>query len=376
MRTAVFFLILLSFFYSCESKHEALIREINELIENEQYQIASNRLRTILESQRASDELLSSNKPKNERILVMSNDRNRVLWLEDNKLIFRDLANPSVKIRKFKQNPINVFSSSSAETALLAFPLDKRGKCVIRSISLQENIPDYNVANPVSCENAAGVSSNGLEIYFFLENSLYREVTTRYNSPVLILEKEQIESPFPKIQNRNFLYPIDKNFLIFSGNAGAYNLYWFNPKTKESTKLESNIISPILYFGNSRNVFLLSGKTGEIHLKELTYPPGNGKPVFASNIGISKETVVSYERVERGEFLSPDGEHVFLWSERKDRRYFPILCKKFWGLARNQIIYENKNGELILANTVYTEEEWEYLDMYSRIQLKIKNQEE
>ena len=82
MRTAVFFLILLSFFYSCESKHEALIREINELIENEQYQIASNRLRTILESQRASDELLSSNKPKNERILVMSNDRNRVLWLE------------------------------------------------------------------------------------------------------------------------------------------------------------------------------------------------------------------------------------------------------------------------------------------------------
>lgn len=357
---------------NCKNKNLVLLEEIQSLIEQEKFETALLKAKEKLESQKISDEILSTNKPKNSRILELSNDRNRVVWTEDSKIIFRDLANPMIKTKEMGTPPKNLSISNAGNYAVVSLQANNPKYCKLRVISLVESRPDYTVASFTNCNDKSSISTTGETVYFFIKNSLYKENIQKYNSPTLIAAKDVIESPFPKISNKNLMYPIDKSFLIFSGNAGAYNLYWFNPKDNRIEKLLSDVIIPEIYYGNGSNLYIFTGNIGSISMKEIIFGEKETlelKDGFETNIF----QMNPWETTKREEFLSGTDGRVFVWGPKKEKSYYPIICKRFWGVARGQIIYENKNGELILSNMVFTEEEWKYLEMYEEI-LKKKEQ--
>ncbi|MEM7181670.1 MAG: hypothetical protein AAF518_12200 [Spirochaetota bacterium] len=370
-QTLLFIFCLLSFF-QCKSKHQIFIEEIKLLIEKEKFGIVIEKLQGKLKSQRPNDEILSFSKPKTERIMSFSNDRNRLIWVEDKKLIYRDLANPLVKTKELPKAIANMNVSAEGNYAIVAFPNGKEKKCNLRSLSLVEFKPDYNVATTLSCDDKAAIAPDGGVVYYFKENALYKEVTIKYNNPILLVPKEEISAPYPKILNKNAMFSIGKTFVIFSGNAGAYNLYWFNPSNNEVQLLAKKVVLPYLYYGNGKQAFIICGSIGKLTMRELQFS-SHSKPSLTQAISVELSQTRLWQKADGEEFFTGE-EQVFSWKRNGKMKAYPILCKRFWGVARNQIIYENSKGELLLANTEFAKEEWDYLRFY--ILAKEKKSEE
>ena len=101
MNKRLIYCLTLLFLISCENKNEAIVKDIDTLIEDEKFSLAQDKIKSKLEGKRTSDEVLSNKKPINPRIIEVSNDRNRVVWTEDKQITFRDLANPLSKSLTF-----------------------------------------------------------------------------------------------------------------------------------------------------------------------------------------------------------------------------------------------------------------------------------
>jgi hypothetical protein len=358
-------------FTNCKKNTEIALDEIESLIKKEKYETALLTIRKKLEAQRISDEVLSSYSPQNSRIVELSTDRNRLVWIEDNKLIFRDLANPTIKTRDFPTPPVSLSISYNASYAVVGFSTDGV-TCHLKAISLVDNRPDYSMITPVKCSDRASISYNGSDIFFFSKNTLFKANFLQFNKNIELQKKSEIESPYPKISNKNLLFPIDKSFILFSGNAGAYTLYWFNPIDNIVEKLTDDILIPQIYYGNGSNGYLISGSVGNIGLREINFA-GYDFPELGSSFSIEVDQMNPWETSKKEEFFSGKDGTVFSWGPLMKKRYYPILCRRFWGVARDHIVYENNNGEIVLSNMVFTPEEWKYLQLYQEISEKKKN---
>ncbi|EMN72523.1 hypothetical protein LEP1GSC100_2161 [Leptospira interrogans serovar Bataviae str. UI 08561] len=88
-RNMILVLFGISFFNFCKSSHETFIEEIQELVEQEKYEKASEKLKEKLQFPKDRDELLSAEAPESTRIIEFSNDRLKLVWTEDQKIFFR-----------------------------------------------------------------------------------------------------------------------------------------------------------------------------------------------------------------------------------------------------------------------------------------------
>ncbi|MCE9500092.1 MAG: hypothetical protein K8R21_06295, partial [Leptospira sp.] len=322
-----------------------------------------------LEGQRQSDEVISGNKPQTPRILEMSGDRNRIVWTEDKKLIFRDLANPLVKTRDMGEFPESFSVSTEAEYALVSLKLSNGTGCRLKAISLVESKNQYDSGAYVSCKNKGSISSEGSVIYYFIDDNLYQEETKEPKKPKLIVPKEKLLAPFPKLKNRYLLFPTGKTFIIFAGNAGSYFLYWFNPKSDSVEKIASDILSPKLFYADGKTAYLFGGSVGSVFLRELKYS-SFGKPVISKGFVISQPELNPWKTTKKSEFISGSGDSVYKWGPATKKQIFPMICERFWGVARDHIVYENKKGDLVLSNTEFTPDEWKILDLYKQMKKK------
>lgn len=363
------FLIIIFIIINCDNGYDNLISDVNNLIEDEKYEIATDKLRTRLESKRSSDETISQKKIIQKRLLELSNDRNRVIWTEDKNIIFRDLANPLVKTSTFPQIPEVLSISSEAEHAVVSFVLPNNTGCRLLAISILEQKPPYLSDSYISCLDHPAINSDGNIIYYFMNDNLYEEALSEPKRGKLIISKEKFDFPFPGLNYKHLIYPIGKTFVIFIGNGGSYILYWFNPKNYAIEKLGTDFLIPKLYYGNGKNAFIVNGSTGVMYIREIKYS-AYGRPVAEDKIPISKEEINPWQTTKKNEFLSGTDGHIYKWGVSVKKRTFPILCERFWGVARDYIIYENKEKELILANTEYSQEDWKLLDIYKKIEKK------
>lgn len=363
-------LILLMLFY-CEGKNDTAVKDIDTLIEDEKFSQAQDKIKNQLQTKRASDEILSSKKPANPRIIEMSNDRNRIVWTEDKQITFRDLANPLSKSLTFPDIPEMVSVSSEAEYAIVLFKLPNGAGCRMVNVSLIEPKPSYLSDTYVSCKNRCAISSDGSSIYYFINENLYEESLKDPKKPKLLVPKEKFESAYPNIKNRTHIYSIGKTFLIFYGNAGVYNLYWFNPKENGITKLASDIITPKLYYGNGKNAFVLSGVVGSLLLKEIKYT-AYGEPNISKGFSISYNELNPFPTTKANEFISGKSGSIYRWGTSISKKIYPILAEKFWVVARDYILYENNSQELILTSTEFSPEEWKLLELYKQVKQKNK----
>jgi hypothetical protein len=356
-----FFLIVIFLF----CKNENRVSELDELIEKEKFNTAEDKIQTILETKKKSDEVLSSKKPVKNRILEVSNDRNRIVWLEDKQINFRDFANPMSKNLTFPDLPESLSISTEAEYALTSFPLPSGSGCKMVNVSLIEPKPSYFSDTYINCKNRPAVSYDGSTIYYFINDNLYEESIFDPKKPKLLVSKEKFEVVYPNLKNKALIFPIAKSFIIFFGNAGAYILYWFNPMNNSIEKLGTEISSPKLYYANGKSAYLLGGVVGSVYLRELKFT-SHGKPTLSAGFLISSNDLNPFPTSQANQFISGKSGSIYKWGPGITKKTLPILAEKFWVVARDFIVYENKKKELILTSTEFTEEDWKILELYNK----------
>lgn len=362
------------FLFSCTSKNEEFTSQIEILVKQQKYQIAFDKISKRFQSQRAGDEILSSHIPKKQRIVNFSIDRNRLVWLEDKRLIFRDLANPLIKTKKFIRQPRDFSISADASYAIVIFPAQKNGRCLLRSVSLVDFKPDYNIASSVSCQDRPYVTTDGGVIYYFSNGELFKEVTIKYNKPILLAGKDKFHAPYPKINNKQLIYPLGKTFIVFSGNAGDYNLYWFNPMNQEIKLLSKKMVLPVLYYGDGKQGYLIGGSIGKLYMQQISFP-ALAAPKLSKKHAISMQQTRLWKKLQAGEFFVGSNQ-VYSWKIGQQLRPLPLLCRRFWGVARNELIYESNRGELILSKAIFPKGEKQLLEIYLNLQEKLAEAEE
>ena len=100
----VFFLFIS--FNNCQTKHESLVSEIEDLISKEKYEKALVLLQDRLSAIRSNAEILSKNKPNQPRLFALSEDRTKIVWTENKTLYFKDLVNDNRNSIELKLDPI------------------------------------------------------------------------------------------------------------------------------------------------------------------------------------------------------------------------------------------------------------------------------
>ena len=364
-RNAINYLVIffLLFFISCKDNKEDEVVVIDKLIETEKFELAHTKIKNKLSTKRSEDEILSLKSTKDSHILELSNDRNRIVYTENKTVIFRDLANPLVKLKSFSLLPVNISISSDAEHALISLALSNGAGCKIIAVSLLEAREDYSSNSLIPCNHHGGITTDGNIFYYFVDDSLYMETLSEIRQSKLIRDKKNFPSPITNIKNKYYIYPIGKTFLIFAGNAGIYHLYWFDPKKNEEEKIAENIATPKLYYGNGKNAYIITGMVGELNIQELKLS-AYGKPTLAGIISINHEKTNPWPTSLQTEFISSFDGEVFRWNLEGKVKYFPLFAEKFWIAARDQIIYEDINKELVIGSLEFTETEQRLLELY------------
>lgn len=367
------FIISLSLLISqCRSKHETFLEEVNQYLEVQKFEKALTIIQNKLESKRDSDEVISRTSPKRERVLRMSEDRNRIVWSEDEKLIYRDIPNPMVKTKTLSSLPFDFRISNNAEFALVSFRLKNTKGCRMKAISMLNEDVDFDSGAHIACRNSGGITRDGKYIYYFIDESLYKEKTESPRKPIKVLDASKIAPPFSKLRNKYSLLPIEDNFILMTGIAGSYNMYYLQTKNDTIELISKDILSPKLYYGNGNSFFAIGGKIGSWYLREVEYSAGK-KPKINKGFSISRREIEPWKTSNKKDFLSFYNKSIYKWGPLAKKIEYPIQCERGWGVARDYIIYENKIGELVLANTTYSEEDWAVLDLYKEVKKNIKD---
>ncbi|EQA44392.1 hypothetical protein LEP1GSC050_3239 [Leptospira broomii serovar Hurstbridge str. 5399] len=359
----LFFLFILA---NCKSKQESLIEEIQGLVEEEKYEKATELLKNYLLHPKSDDEILSEEKPESVRIVELSHDRKRLVYVEDNKLTVKDLSEGKTETKKLDEIPASMAVSLNAKFALSEYPMATG--CRLFAISLTDNSLLYESGAQISCRNRGGISDDGSKIFYFVDNQLYEERTVEPRTPKLVLSKEKIAPPFPNLKSRFFLYPIGKDFLLFSGNAGSYTLYYFQPDKRSVDKLDQEVISPLLYYGPSDSAFYLGGTIGRLHLRRLQY--GKGKPSVTKLFTVSRKESNPWKLNAKNEYLSNYSGKVHLWGPLRKSQVLPLLCERTWIVHPEKILCETEVGGLYLTGLEFTDDDWTLLKLYEEVRNK------
>lgn len=190
-RNTILALFAISFFNFCKSSHETFIEEIQELVEQEKYEKASERLKEKLQFPKDRDELLSAEAPDSARIIEFSNDRLKLVWTEDQKIFFQDLAAGENNSRSLDQIPSNLSLSQNANYALVEYTMQASGGCRYVAISLKDSSLSYEAGAQVSCKSRGSILPDGSKIYYFVDDNLYEEKTVEPRKPILVLQKKK-----------------------------------------------------------------------------------------------------------------------------------------------------------------------------------------
>lgn len=363
MKNYLIFLITFLIFNSCSEKKEDDSVLIFRMLEDEKYDTANQRIKEKFSTKKNDDELLSPRNSKERHLVEISNDRNRVVYTQDKTIFFRDLANPLTKQFSFAQVPVNLSISSDAEHALVSIPIPNGIGCRLLAVSLLESKEAYSSKSIIPCYHHGGITSDGATFYYFIDDSLYVESIFENKSTKLIRDKKFFDPVAAGIKNKFFIYPIGKTFLIFMGDGGVYHLFWLDPKKQEEEKIIEDAATPKIYYGNGKNTYIITGTVGDLYCQELKLS-AYGKPIPGNKISINHEKTNPWPTSVQDEFISSFDGEVFRWREDKKLKTYPLFVGNFWVVARDQLIFIDRNNDLVLTSLEFTDTDYKLLEIY------------
>lgn len=365
MKFSIFVLLLFSFF-QCKTSYESLLEEIQQLIQKEDFETAKKKLERRLSRPRNSDEILSEANPSKGRLLEVSQNRNRVIWVEKKTLHFRDFANPNSAEHEIPGPASGLSLSNSAEFALVEIPLKREGGCLLYALSTTDDRLEYESGAHISCKNRSAIDSGGDWIYYFVDDDLYRERTQNPPQPEKWMDKSEFKPPYSKIKTVLTMYPFGKGFLVFAGNAGAYNLYYIEKNWKTSKQIDKDILSPALRFENENSAYYVGGSIGKLQLRRISLDSKNN-PDSHHMFSLGEREIQSWKLSDEKDYLSAYDGEVFLWRPMQDKRTLPIRCNRIWSMARGQILCEGEKQMLFLSSGEFSNQDWNILDLYNQV---------
>ncbi|WP_244594441.1 hypothetical protein [Leptospira ryugenii] len=343
--------------------------EIEELISKEKYEKALDLLKERLSENRPSAEIISKSKPNQPRIFQMSEDRRKIVWTENKTVFYKDLITDTQKNLELKIRPELLHISGNAEFAIIQYPLRQKGGCVIYAYSLLNITVEYESAVHIPCKTGMGISPKGDKIFYFFENDLYEERTSHPKNPKKIISFDQFPPPFPKLKTNLQLASIGEDWLVWSGAGGAYNLYLYQSQTKKVQLLSKDVVLPKITYNNGHSGYIVTGKIGDLYLKEIEYST-NRIPFLGRGIPISTREAYSWKLANKDEFVTGNQNEPLQpmkWKVLGKKEHLPLFLERFWVVDGDRIIYENAQGELILDQLNFSQEDYIMLDYYKKV---------
>lgn len=349
----------------CRKQSE--VEKIDVLLNSEKFSKAEETARNRLSTRHSNDEYLSK-EPVKDRVVQLSNDRNRAVWTEGKQIQFRDFANPLSKTIGLNETAENLSISSDAEHALISVPAANGTACRLLAVSILEKKKSYLSESFVHCRNQYGISSDGTRIYYIMDSSLYSEEVSEVKNHRVVLDKRHFPETVHSVRNRYYFRPIGHSFLIFSGDAGSYNVYWLDVR-KNSLEKITDAASPLFYYGSGKNAYFIRGHIGSLNAQEIVFS-AYGRPSLADSFSVSVRETVLWPVSENNEFVSlVDGKAV-LWSPGGRKKELPLLAKSIYLSARDNIVYETSDGYLMKTSMEFSEEDWKALELYKKTKEK------
>ncbi|WP_210416377.1 hypothetical protein [Leptospira idonii] len=360
---------LFIFLVSCQSEHESLISEIDELIAKEKYEKALTLLQDRLSGNRNSAEVLSKSKPNQPRLLQVSEDRTKIVWTENKTLFFKDLINDTSKELELKLRPDNIQISTNSDYAIVQYPLKQKGGCAIFAYSILDPTLEYESGVHIPCKTGMAVTSGGEQILYFFENDLYIENTYPPKKPKRYIASDFFPTAFPKLKANYQLATLGKDFLIWVGTGGSYNLYYLNFSNSKVSLLSKDIVLPRIFYNNGSSAYVVGGKVGDLYLREITYGP-NKNPYLSKGTPISTREAISWKLSGKDEFISVnqnEPNQPMKWKVLGKKEHLPFFLERLWGVSGDRIVYENKKGELVIDNLLFSQEDWSMYDYFKKV---------
>lgn len=353
----------------CQSQHESLIEEIEDLIQKEKYEKALALLYDRLSANRPNAEILSKNKPNLPRLLVVSEDRTKVVWTENKTLFAKDIVLGTSHKRELKLRPDSIQISNNGKFVSVQYPLKQMGGCAIFSYSTFDSELEHESIAHIPCKTGMAPSSDGSKLFYFFEGQLFFEEIGKKQKPQAYLSADKFPPPFPKLKHNFHIVSIGNEYLIWSGIAGTYHLYHLQPSTKKVTLVSKDIVVPRFYYDSLGSGFVVAGKIGDLYLKEVKYTSGK-QPTISRGIPIANREAYSWKLPGKEEFLSTnmnEPNQPMKWKVLGKKEHFPFFLERVWSVMGDRMLYENKRGELILDDLNFTEQDKLMYEYYKKV---------
>ncbi|TGM29742.1 hypothetical protein EHQ71_13385 [Leptospira levettii] len=364
----ILILTLLNFSY-CQSKHESLVSEIEDLISKEKYEKALVLLQDRLSANRSNAEILSKNKPNQPRLFALSEDRTKIVWTENKTLYYRDLVNDNRNSIELKLRPDSIQVSANGNYVVVQYPLKQYGGCALFGYSTMDSSLEHESIVHIPCKTGMAISNSGDLIFYFFENQLFVEKTGKNSKPEKFLTSDLFPSPYPKLKIQYHISPIGNEYLVWSGVGGAYHLFFLNIELKKVSFLSKDIVLPKFYYNNGNSGYVVGGKIGDLYLKEVNYQQGRS-PSINRGIPIVTREAYSWRLTGKDEFISTnqnEPNQPMKWKVTGKKEHFPFFLDRLWGVAGDKIVYESIRGELVLDDLTFSEEDWKVYEYFKKV---------
>ncbi|XDD42620.1 hypothetical protein AB3N58_15220 [Leptospira sp. WS60.C2] len=369
MKFIFILLVSLLTFSQCQSKHESLVSEIEDLIAKEKYEKALVLLQDRLSSNRTNAEILSKNKPNQPRLFALSEDRTKIVWTENKTLYFKDLVNDNRNSIELKLRPDSIQLSANGNYVVIQYPLKQYGGCALFGYSTMDSSLEHESIVHIPCKTGMAISNSGDFLLYFFENQLFIEKTGKNSKPEKFLSDESFPSPYPKLKIQYHISPIGNEYLVWSGVGGAYHLFFLNIESKRVSLLSKDIVLPKFYYNNGNSGYVVGGKIGDLYLKEVVYQQGKS-PSINRGIPIVTREAYSWKLSGKDEFITTnqnDPNQPMKWKVSGKKEHFPFFLDRLWGVAGDKIVYESKRGELVLDELNFSEEDWKIYEYFKKV---------
>ncbi|MDF3820701.1 hypothetical protein P3G55_12360 [Leptospira sp. 96542] len=363
------FLFISIFFVSCQSRHESLVSEIEELIQKEKYEKALSLLQDRLASNKPTAEVLSKNRPNQPRLFSLSEDRTKIIWTENKTLFSKDLVNDKHFDLELKLRPDSIQSSANGNYVSVQYPLKQYGGCALFGYSTFKSSLEHESIVHIPCKTGMAISNTGDFLLYFFENNLFLEKTNQTSKPEKYLSGELFPSPYPKLKTQYQIAAIGNEYLVWSGVGGSYNLYYLNIESKKVSLVSKDIVLPRIYYHNGNQGYIVGGKIGDLYLKELNYQSGK-VPTTNRGIPIVTREAFSWRLTAKDEFVTlnqNDPNQPMKWKVLGKKEHLPFFIDRMWGVSGDRIVYESKKGELVVDNLSFTDEDYMIYDYFKKV---------
>ncbi|ABZ95640.1 Hypothetical protein LBF_3171 [Leptospira biflexa serovar Patoc strain 'Patoc 1 (Ames)'] len=366
-----FFIVFVLFisFNNCQTKHESLVSEIEDLISKEKYEKALVLLQDRLSAIRSNAEILSKNKPNQPRLFALSEDRTKIVWTENKTLYFKDLVNDNRNSIELKLRPDSIQISANGNYVAIQYPLKQYGGCALFGYSTMDSSLEHESIVHIPCKTGMAISNSGDLLLYFFENQLFIEKTGKSSKPEKFLSSDLFPSPYPKLKIHYHISPIGNEYLVWSGVGGAYNLFFLNIESKRASLLSKDIVLPKFYYHNGNSGYVVGGKIGDLYFKEVLYHQGKS-PSINRGIPIVTREAYSWKLTGKDEFITTnqnDPNQPMKWKVSGKKEHFPFFIERLWGVAGDKIVYESRKGELVLDDLTFSEEDWKVYEYFKKV---------